>query len=320
MQGVSSLQTESGKSLLFFILTSSCLISVIINMIFSKYFLEATYRILRNITIQSIFHCLDMFFLLPQGKYSRILETMEIEEDNCSPYLVPRISSYKQTERNRETVTSLHSESSNHKQYVGPGLFLPTQRRYITLHSSRSEIGTVTFDQNPFDQKDIWPKFFWPNGTFDQKIIWPKNTLTEKLFDQKSFDQKFFDQNAHLTKNFLTKMHIWPKNFWPKCTFDQKIFYQNAHLTKYFFTKWGHLTKFFLTKWDIWPNFFLPNGTFDQIFFWPNGTYLWWGRLGFLRKTRAQFCIAPKSILLGLSALHSNLTELKSGPCLPKET
>ena len=109
-------------------------------MIFSKYFLEATYRILRNITIQSIFHCLDMFFLLPQGKYSRILETMEIEEDNCSPYLVPRISSNKQTERNRERVTSLHSESSNHKQYVGPGLFLPTQRRYITLHSSRSEI------------------------------------------------------------------------------------------------------------------------------------------------------------------------------------
>ena len=38
--------------------------------------------------IQSIFHCLGLFFLSPQGKYSRILETMEIEEDNCPSYLL----------------------------------------------------------------------------------------------------------------------------------------------------------------------------------------------------------------------------------------
>ena len=77
-------------------------------------------RFVRNITIQSIFHCLDMFFLLPQGKYSRILETTEIEEDNCSPYLVPRISSNKQTERNRACdITESHLIRSN----VGPGIF-----------------------------------------------------------------------------------------------------------------------------------------------------------------------------------------------------
>ena len=95
--------TDQVRKVITLFLLLHALISVMINMIFSKYFLEATYRILRNITIQSIFHCLDMFFLLPQGKYSRILETMEIEEDNCSSYLVPRISSNKQTERNRDS-------------------------------------------------------------------------------------------------------------------------------------------------------------------------------------------------------------------------
>ena len=52
-----------------------------------------------NITIQSIFHCLDMFFILPSGKYSGILETGEIEEDHCSSYLVPGPDFIKQTFR-----------------------------------------------------------------------------------------------------------------------------------------------------------------------------------------------------------------------------
>ena len=75
-----------------------------------------------------------MFFLLPQGKYSRILETMEIEEDNCSPYLVPRISSNKQTERNRNSdITESHL--SNQKQCWTLD-FLQTLGRNITLQSA----------------------------------------------------------------------------------------------------------------------------------------------------------------------------------------
>ena len=90
-------------------------------------------RFVRNITIQSIFHCLDMFFLLPQGKYSRILETTEIEEDNCSPYLVLRISSNKQTEK--QSVTPLRlSESPNQKQ-CQPGMFRDRLKAEILLLS-----------------------------------------------------------------------------------------------------------------------------------------------------------------------------------------
>ena len=41
-----------------------------------------------------------MFFLLPPGKYSRILESRETQEDNSSPYLVQQ--SFKQTNREKE--------------------------------------------------------------------------------------------------------------------------------------------------------------------------------------------------------------------------